>query len=254
MYWVKSGAIVLGCVLMGLLVLMMLAPGTRPGFVQTWVLSARGFGPAKSAEDALAKFKKAIELREYEIAALFCAGDYREWIVRGARDAQTLGRAVDSLRSAMNQHGVKSDRADLLLFRLDPFPSSFQIDKVRTTNEGTTALLNWSEEISRFSSRTLLEAVDNADASVQQALLPLRLVPMTGLRVGVVEDEDDNWKVVLPVEVVDGRHVRSPIQALQKNATNFSNALLRLRDDVRNNPDTKTNFERSLRMALVESR
>ena len=56
--------------------------------MQGWVNKARGFTPAKSPNDALDKFKQAIEKRDYQAASLYLSGDYKEWFDKGRSDAR----------------------------------------------------------------------------------------------------------------------------------------------------------------------
>jgi hypothetical protein len=254
MHGIKVLAVVLVVGVLALLALFLLVPGSRPGFVQAWFRSARGYTPAKSAEDALAKFKKAIEERDYETAALYCTGPYQEWIAKGAKEARDLGLMVDNLKSVMKSTGVKSDKANLVLFWLDPFPSGFRIENVQAGADKATAVLNWTEEVYFHASQAQSVGDWRVDVSMHNTLLPLRLVPMAGIPVEVVADKDKSWKVVLPVEVVGGRHMRYPIESLLKNGSNFKNAIAEVKNDVKNNPTTKENFEQALKTKLEESK
>src|SRR5262245_17282252 len=82
----------------------------RAGPVNGWIRSAKGFGPAKSADDALDKFRQAIEKRDYDAASQYLSGDYREWFEKGRDDAEALAIEIDNLKSAMKKHGVRSDK------------------------------------------------------------------------------------------------------------------------------------------------
>src|SRR5262245_14222481 len=120
-----AGKAILLVVLGGLVLaagLFTFVPSTRPGFVKTWFHQARGFKPAASPEDALDKFKQALEKRDYEAAKLYVTGDYAEWLDKGGPDAAELVAAVDELRAVMKSTGVKSDKVDFALFKLEPFP------------------------------------------------------------------------------------------------------------------------------------
>src|SRR5262249_47586670 len=110
-------------------------PDTRPGFVDTWILKLQGFSPATSPEDALDKFKLAIEKRNYRAAKLYVTADYKEWLDKSGKDAGDLGKAIDDLKYAMNKHGVKSDKAYFILFALDPLPAGLKIKDVKTKDD-----------------------------------------------------------------------------------------------------------------------
>jgi hypothetical protein len=259
MHGIKVLAVVLVVGLLALTGLFLVVPSARPAFVQAWFHTAQGFTPAKSGEDALAKFKKALEARDYEAAALYCAGDYKEWITKAAKDAQELGRTIDDLRSVMKTTGVKSDKADLVLYSLDPFPASFKIDRVAVTGEKGSAVLNWTEDVIKYSAIQQDLSSWKVDVNMSQALLPIRIglppsSPVTMLLVEVWQDKDKSWKVVLPVEVNGGRHLRYPIEALLKNGSNFKNGLNELKNEVKRDPGTKDAFENNLRQKLEESK
>ncbi len=56
-------------------------------------LNAKGYTPAKSPEEALDRFRKAVKDRDYEAAASYCGGDFVEQINKaapGARYSATL--------------------------------------------------------------------------------------------------------------------------------------------------------------------
>ena len=60
--------------------------------VDRWFKAAQGFSPAKSAEDALDQFKKAIEKRNYRVAKDYLTGDYLEFFVKGSDRRRGAGR------------------------------------------------------------------------------------------------------------------------------------------------------------------
>ncbi len=228
-------------------------PSLRPAFVKAWFQKASGFTPATSPEDALDKFKKALEKRDYEAAALYVTGDYKEFIDKGGKDAKELATAVDDLQAVMKTTGVKSDKVDYALFLLTPFPATFKIAKVeKQGDDKATAILDWSDDLARFAAvRTHL-----ADWKINPGLL-FSLMPSNSLTLVKVnlKQEAGAWKIVVPAEItgVGGRHVRDSVEALRKNATNYKNALNEIKTDIKNNPATKEDFERSVKVALEKS-
>jgi hypothetical protein len=223
-------------------------PSTRPGFVEKWFRTASGFTPATSGEDALDKFKRALEKRDYKTAAIYCSGDYKEFLEKASDDAKGIGDAVDALLSVMKAHGVKSDEADVGLFLLDPFPAGFKVVK---SQDGTTAVLDWSEELRKH----LVDVQGgfktwNINNRAWSSLLPVSLGVATSLPVEL-KKVGESWTVVMPVERGD-RHLRDQVEFLRKNATNIRNALESLKTDVKNDAATreKQSFESALRTKL----
>jgi hypothetical protein len=225
-------------------------PSTRPSFVKAWFQKASGFTPAKSPEDALDKFKKALEKRDYEAAALYVSGDYKEFIDKGAKDAKTLATAIDNLRSVMKDRNITSDKVDYALFLLTPFPETFKIGKV--TKEGdnkASAVIDWSDDVARFK-------VHLGEWKIKPELIH-SLMPSTNLGLVRVDLKNDggSWKIVIPVEITSayGRHMRSSTEALRKHAGNYKEALRGVTDDLKRDATTKEDLESALKVAIEKS-
>jgi hypothetical protein len=73
------------------------------------------------------------------------------------------------------------------------------------------------------------------------------------LPVSLKQESDGAWRIVFPVQIAD-RHLRDTAEYLRKNGSNFRNALVSLKTDVKNNPTTKENFEGSLKTNLEQSK
>jgi hypothetical protein len=231
-----------------------LVPSTRPGFVEKWFRTASGFTPATSPEDALDKFKRALEKRDYKTAATYCSGEYKEFIEKGHEDAKGIADAVDNLRSVTKAHGVKSDQADLILFLLDPFPADFKIESVKKEGEEkATARLNWLLEVRKYVAEG--DATKNLHWNINNrawsSLLPVAVSVVPQLQVELKRGSDGSWTIVMPVYNGD-RHMRDQVEFLRKNATNVRNGLDSLKTDVKNDPATreKQSYESSLRTKL----
>src|SRR5437763_1715992 len=90
---------------------MWFLPDMRPDFVKPYFRTATGFTEAKTPEEALEKFQKALAARDYETAALYCTGDYKDVLQRNKEDARSLGLAIDDLRATMKNKELKSEKA-----------------------------------------------------------------------------------------------------------------------------------------------
>jgi hypothetical protein len=258
-----GGKALLLILVVGLLVatgVFIFIPSVRPAFVQDWFNKAQGYTAAKTAEEALDKFKQAMEKRDYQAASLYLGGDYKEFFDKGRKDAQDVATSLDDLRHAMKTTGIKSDRSQFVLFLVDPFPPDF---KYRTsgTGDSVSAVLDWSEAlvshrdtISRWGGETW-----PIDHHFFNSLLPMALLPPTPpqIQVTVKKEGDGAWRIHFPVETgssLNSRHMRETAEYLRKHGSNYKNAFTGLKNDVKNNPTTKENFERDLRTKLEESK
>jgi hypothetical protein len=104
---------------------------------------ARGYGPAKTPDEALDKFKKAVKDRDYATAGKYCGGTYGEQLRRSADAAKELGKALDSVTYNADKRGITlTDRSKALLLVLEPFPVDFEVaDVKKQDDEHATATL-----------------------------------------------------------------------------------------------------------------
>lgn len=229
--------------------------GVRVGPVKQWMRSAKGFGPAKSAEDALDKFKQAIEKRDYDAAAQYLGGEYREFFEKSIDDGESLANEIDNLNTATKKHGVKSGKGDVVLYLLDPFPGGFKYTTAKGEGDAVTATLRWDEAIKEATSRgNGLDSVRDwkIDGKMLHSLLPWVTDHRVPLVVTVKKETDGTWRIYVPVGN-SARHVRDTVEYLRKNGSNYKNALQGLKNDVKNEPQTKENFESALRSKLEQS-
>src|SRR5262249_18817337 len=91
-------------------------PTTRVGPVKEWFYKIEGYGYAQTPNEAIDRFQKALQKRDYEAAARFCGGEYNEWIRKMTRDATKLSKGVNNLSDAMKKHGIKSDKCATALY------------------------------------------------------------------------------------------------------------------------------------------
>lgn len=251
------GAVVL---LFGVFLFM---PGLRPGFVQGWFNQAKGFSKAKTPEEALEKLKLAIENRDYEAAKLYLTGSYAEYFERCYKDAYELAKAIDDLKYIMKETGISTDEVDVMLFWLDPFPAfRYTYSPGKSEGEGGgTVRIHWEEDKKRLSkaevaSHILLDNYRKVKPLMLHSLLPSGvLVPVL---TGKLKEENGVWKVELPVETGSGankRHMTDCVEALRKSGKNYSNALIAMKTNLKNDPDVKVKatFEREFRQKLFDS-
>jgi len=248
MHVAKLIPIVLAVVLVAVTIVFFFVPALRPAMVDGWFKKAQGFTPAKSGEDALDQFKRAIEKRNYRVARDYLTGEYLEFFSKGADDAAELAAAVDELRQVMKDHGVKSDKVEGALFWLDPFPAF----KYTKASGASFAQLHWAEDAARLRdgvSAAVNEKYYEKNPRMWHALLPIGTLIPPPINVGLKDVGGGVWKIEIPVTAGD-RHMRDTIEALRKNATNYRNALRDIKQNVKNNPAVKEDFEREFKTNL----
>jgi hypothetical protein len=244
---VLIGAILLTCGV------FFFVPGLRPGFVQKWFDQAKGFTPATSPEDALGKLKKAIEKRDYDAAKLYLTGDYLEQFDKGREEALKLANEIDALRVVMKDNGVKSNKVDMVLYWMDPFPA-FKYEVKNPSKDSTksvTAVINWNDDAGRFNDASGYSV--NFDVGLKHSLLPVGYLVNGPLTVTVKEVEEGVWKVEVPVQIGD-RHMRYCVQSLEKNASNIANAMGNIKNDVKRDKAVKADFEHSFKSNIEKSK
>ncbi|MFQ3650000.1 MAG: hypothetical protein SNJ75_06680 [Gemmataceae bacterium] len=244
-------------VLIGLLVLatsvFWFMPSVRPAMVDRWFKAAQGFNPAKSPEDCLDQLKRAIEKRQYDIAKDYLTGDYAELFAKGAPDARELARGIDNLLDVMKSTQTQSDKVDVMLYWLDPFPP-FKYDIKNKSGNQAVALIHWAQDEPRV--RTGLAAISTERYDIPPLLLHSLLPTGTTLPAPMqvnLKEENGVWKVELPAKFGD-RHLRDCVEALRKHATNFRNALADIKNSIKNNPAVKQDFEREFKSNLERAK
>jgi hypothetical protein len=95
-----------------------------------------GYGPAKTPEEAIEKFKKAIKARNYAQAVKYVGGPYGEQLQAGAEKATELGKAIDALGAAANKRGITlNNNVKVLLVSVEPFPTAFEVSAVQKKSD-----------------------------------------------------------------------------------------------------------------------
>jgi hypothetical protein len=243
-------------------------PDYRPGFVQSWIRSSRGLGPAKSPEEALAKFQKAIQARDFESAAVFCTAEYAEQMRKCAKQASELSLSIDGLVHALqNVAKIDAPRTMYVLSLLEPFPVDFTYE-IRSGTDGPEAAdarITLSDaKLSKAGSEMELKIPSlRLDSRIQRPLLPriqdvargliLREVVME-VRLKSEGEKEKVWKIDFPVTAanadVNYPGMRESVEFLQKNGANYAEALDNLKDSLKKDAETKSNIDSELRKQL----
>jgi hypothetical protein len=219
--------------------------------------TALGFTPAQSPQEAIDKFRQAMKGREYEAAALYCTGEYAAELRRAASAGEAMGEALDNLQAQMDKSGVQaSDRAKVVLLLLEPFPRQTRVVKLDEQGEDK-AQVTIEEDYGT------LRPVDLGSERWAVNLLFYHALaggPTGNLALGQpmeieiiredAEDDDEAWKLNLPVTADDRRRIDELI-----NKYNFHvKALDRIREDMRVDAVTRFNLESRLRSELESAK
>ena len=225
--------------------IFLIFPETQPGMVKKQMRSFKGFGPAQTPNEALDKFKNAIKERDYETASVFCTGEYAEFMLKGSKAAQKLGKAIDELVDNLETTGVKSTKARLTLSQLEPFPLDFKVIDVKNVGEDrAVARLGAAVDGKLFGFNSAEELIRNVDNDMLRSLVPL---PWDGA-VDLVRDGqgDKSWKLSFPVTP----RLRTSVDKLVNNYSNYVRALDKVKYEVKHDAATKGDVESRLETEL----
>ena len=214
--------------------------------------AAEGYTPARSPQEAADKFRQAMKARDYDTAALYCTTDYAEELHRAAPAGEALGEAIDALQQQMESSGLPaSDRAKVVLMLLEPFPRQTRMVNLEEQGDDKAELTIQED----FGS---LRPVD-LDSEKWYVNLPLfhalaggpdgNLALGEEMKIDIVreeEDDDDAWKLNIPVTNDD----RKRVDGLLNNYNIHVKALERVREDLRIQGPSQFNLEFKLRREL----
>lgn len=221
------------------------------GMLQKGVTQARGYTPAKTPQEAMDKFREAIKGRDYETAAqVYCGGDYAEQMRKAAPAAAKLGGEIDDLLHQMSNKGKKTDRSELVLRMLDPFPTGFEVPDIKTSGDKATAKLVEPIGLKLKFDPTTLGDRWNVDVIVFRALCKSLLPDKTGaVYVDLRQDgkgEEKAWKIYFPVN----EDLRLAVDRLNSKHMDYVNALKKVKYEVMHEPQTGRDAEASLKREL----
>jgi hypothetical protein len=201
--------------------------------------SARGYPRAKTPQECVDLFKKAVAARKYDKAAKYCTREYAEQLTRSAAAAGELGAAIDDLNYRLGQDGVTTSELDLVLFYHDPLPPRLTLTLKTTGESEATAVLGVSEP----KLQTHYPSAWEIDVRFAKALYAY--VPGT---VRVVK-EGDQWKLDVPV----APDQRVQVDTLIANHKDYVNAFKKVAEEVRTDRTTKLEVEKRFKELLSEA-
>jgi hypothetical protein len=201
--------------------------------------SARGYPKAKTPQECVDLFKKAVAARRYDKAAKYCTTEYAEQMARGAVAGQAVGEAIDALALRLARDGGATGELDLVLFYHDPFPSRLTLTVKSAGESEATAALGVTEP--RL--QTYYPSGWAVDVRFTKALYAY--VPGT---VRLVK-QGDYWKLDVPVTPEQ----RVQVDTLIANHGDYVNAFKRAAEEVRTDRTTGPEAEKRVKERLREA-
>jgi hypothetical protein len=241
-------------------------PKYQPGFIKNKLREMSGFTPAKTPAEAVEKFREAIRKRDYETAALYTGGEYKQYLEMGAEGGTKLARAVDDLLDNMNTVAINSPDSKYVLATLEPFPKDFKFDLTQgvTQNDYNTLSKFFPTEFPPGQMKTIGDKMavgmlkfeiakpgeaksGRVNLNVVDQKIFMSLVPVAknwdGI-VGLKEDgneKETSWKIFIPL-----LDVREKVDYLKQNYGNYVRGLENVKYAVKHDAATKEDFEREL--------
>lgn len=100
---------------------------------------AKGYTKAETAEQALDKFREAIQARDYNSASYYVTKDYSDLLKKTHAKANELGGYLDKINDWGKEKGILTDKLKVALFYADPFPKNFKASPTKPKEEGGKA-------------------------------------------------------------------------------------------------------------------
>jgi hypothetical protein len=188
-------------------------------YLSEFAYGVKGYALAKTPDEALERFNKALEARNYNMAARYLDGDYQTQMRKNAKVAERLAKAVDNFRNAAKDRGLNSDKVEVYLAALEPFPSHISTKDVKESGDNATAVI----------------AAESSS----------RLMP----RVGVViklKKVDGYWRIELPLDAGS----RALFEEIDRFGQDYVNALDAVKDRMKNSAVTKENVFGDLKQEI----
>src|ERR1051325_9208042 len=98
--------------------------------------AVQGYTPAKTPNEAVDNFKRAIQDRRYDQAALYCTEPYAKLLRRAHHAASEIGATIDKIHNYGKNKGFATDKTTFAFLMLDPFPKNFRVGTAPTEVKG----------------------------------------------------------------------------------------------------------------------
>jgi hypothetical protein len=214
-----------------------------------------GYKPAKTPSAAMDQFIKAIDKRDYETASLYCTGEYAEHLKKAHEAANAVGSKVDSVWAFVKEKGLHTDKVEVLLLRLDPFPKKFRVNDVKKDEKSGKTFGTFHADLGdAWRTAGLVQELSRMDPKVMQSVLlpPQMWMPPNAVQlVEEGEGEQRQWKLNFPLPPVQRDCINHFINVHKSYVTALNSLIHSLRQD---RYASKNAFERDLISTLQEAK
>lgn len=238
---------------MGRLIVLVLVVGALAGGAYVFFFkkseasrAVRGYKKAETPQVAADMFKKAIEKREYDMAAFYCTAGYAEQLNRGAEAGSKLATALDNLTYQMKERSLTRDEVKLILYQLDPFPKDIQITVSKEAGDTAEATLVFSgPSISGDNPSTGGWALK---PEIFMVFVRSMKSPKPNVVVVPMKKENGEWKF----DFASDNALQLRVGYLNDKYKNYVNPMEIVTQEVKNDPSTRENVTARLK-SLLES-
>jgi hypothetical protein len=214
-----------------------------------------GYKPAKTPNAAMDQFIKAVDDRDYETASLYCTGEYAEHLKKAHAAARAVGNGVDSVWAFVKEKGLHTDKTEVLLLRLDPFPKKFRVGEVKKDDKSKKTFGFFHADLGdAWRTANVATELSRMDVKVMQSVLmpPAMWMPPNAVEL-VEEGEGDarQWKLKFPLPPLQRDCINHFINVHRSYVTALDSLIHSLRQD---RYASKNAFERDLITTLQEAK
>jgi hypothetical protein len=207
---------------------------TLLGWLDQGTAQVTGFTPAKTPQEAMDKFREAIDARKYKTAATYCTKSYADMLERSAVGAAELGAAIDAIQDFSKNKQLFTDKTTFFFFRLDPFPRVLKSGPAPVEKGGKTlGTYVWEEpKITPSALPNLAQEVRGMDEKMFQFFLAPEVVFKNPIE---IVKEGDVWKLniqILPVQDALAAHFNDNWKTYHTGLDSFRGSMMNSRFDT----------------------
>ncbi len=209
--------------------------------------TVKGYKKAETPQVAADMLKKAIESREYDMAAFYCTKDYAEQLKRGADAASELGTHLDNCTYQMKERSLIRDEVKVVFFALDPFPKDVQITVGKEAGDTADATLVFSTPIQGGNQPSA--GTWNLRPEIMNVYIRSMVYKNATTVVAKVKKDGAEWKFDFPADA----SLQLRVGHLNDKYKNFTNPLEIVTQEVKNDPSTRENVTSRLKSLLEQA-
>jgi hypothetical protein len=212
---------------------------------------AQGYTPAKTPQEAVDRFRAAIQKYDYENASLYLGGDYGEQMRRGGEAAGKLGAEIDSLLHQMKTREKTSEQCEYTLRMFAPFPTEFEITDIKNQGDDKATGIITDKSAGGFKNINPTQ-LPKIDPYLSHTFFRY---PVTAVKIEFKLEGSGNeksWKMHFPMN----EEIRKSVERLNVKSADCVQTLKKVRHEVEHQPMTGKDLEGLLKaqMEKMESK